>query len=110
MATVITDLISTKVLNSLDTYNHTAKAASMYYVSIQLNEVPPSGISIVIKQNSSTIASLSSPAASQSVMNLQAVLNCALNDVIGVVISSSSAIDQGPNAFKAILNIHQGSF
>jgi len=109
MATIISGISKSKVLSNLDTYNHTALTAGMYNVSISLSEQPPSGVSILIKQNSTTIASFSSPAATQGVINLQALLNCAINDVIGVVISSSSASDQTINSIKAILNIHQGS-
>jgi hypothetical protein len=108
MATTITRIDQSKVISNLDTYNHTALANSVYNVSIQLTEQPPSGISILLQQNSSTKASFSSPAAQQGVINLQVAMNCAINDVISIVISSSSASDQNINAIKGILNIHQG--
>lgn len=109
MATIISGISKTKVLNQLDTYNHTALANSMYMVKLSINEIPPSGITVQLKQNSTVRASLSVPAATQSPMDIQVVMNCAINDVIGVVIASSTASDQGGNSFKAILNIHQGS-
>lgn len=109
MSQTITGIGKTKVLNQLDTYNHTALTASMYFVSIQLSEQPPSGMSILIQQNASTKASFSSPAAAQGVINLQVVLNCAINDVISVVLSSSNAGDKQLNSIKGILNIHVGS-
>jgi len=109
MAQTITGISQTKVINALDTYNHTALNDGMYSVSITLSEQPPSGMSILIKQNSSTKASFSSPVPSQQAINLQVVMNCAANDVIGVVLSSSNANDQQLNSIKAILNIHQGS-
>ncbi len=108
MATTIVNIFQSKVLNQLDTYNHTALATSIYKVSLNLTDIPPSGITVQIKQNSSVIASLSAPAAAQNHMDLQALLNCTVNDVIGVVIASSTPSDQGGNSFKAILDIRQG--
>lgn len=110
MATIITDLISTKVLSNLDTYNYTVKTAGMHMVSLTLNELPPSGCTITIQQNSTPVASLAAPATAQNNMELQTVINCATSDLISVIIASSTATDQGPNAIKAILNIHTGSF
>jgi len=109
MAQTLPTIYRTNILTNLDTYNHTALANSIYTVNVQLTETPPSGMSITIKQNSSTMASISSPAASQSVMNLQVQLNCAINDTISVVLASSSAIDQQLNNIRAILEISQGT-
>ena len=109
MATTIADLGSTKTLTNLDTYTYTIKTAGMHMVKVDLNELPPSGITITIKQNTTTLASLSAPAAAQGVMTLQAVGNFAVSDTVNVVIASSTATDQGPNKFKATLNIHLGS-
>src|SRR6185312_13890856 len=107
MATIIPRIEASHVINQLDTYNHTAGASTVYTVSIAINEIPPSGITIAIKQNSSTIASLSAPAAAQGVMNLSAQINAVADDVLGVVIASSTASDQGGNSFKGILTIRQ---
>lgn len=109
MATTITNIAQTKVLNQLDTYNHTALLSSMYTVEMDLNEIPPSGITITIQQNSSTKASLSAPAASQSAMSLRTILNCAANDIISVIIASSTPSDQLGNSFKGILKITPGT-
>lgn len=109
MAQIISGISETKVISSLDTYNHTTKAASMYSVTVTLSEIPTSGLSIVIKQNSSTIATSIAATPNQNSISLQTVINCALNDVIGIVITSTSAVEAGPNQFKGILNIHQGS-
>lgn len=109
MATIITRIDQSKVISNLDTYNHTTLAAGMYTVSIQVSEIPPSGVTLSIKQNSSTIASVSVPAAAQQLTQLRVVINCAISDVLGVVIASSTAREAGPNQIKGILNIHQGS-
>lgn len=109
MAQTITGIGKTKILNQLDTYNHTALTTNMYMVSISVSEQPPSGMSILIQQNASTKASFSSPTPTQGVINLQVVLNCTASDVISVVLSSSSANDKGLNSIRGILNIHVGS-
>lgn len=109
MAQTITGINQTKVLNQLDTYNHTALSASMYMVSVSLDEIPTSGISIAIKQNGSTKITSVAPTTAQGNVKVQIVLNCAVNDVIGVTLSSAVAADSGKNVIKAILNIHQGS-
>jgi len=108
MATTLIKNYQSNVINALDTYNYTVPSASLESVSVSMTEIPPSGISILIQQNGSTKASLSSPAAAQSVLNLQVILNCASSDVISVIISSSSAIDQQLNTIKGIINIRDG--
>lgn len=110
MATIITGIESSKVLSNLDTYNHTTKAAGMYQVSVSVSEQPPSGMSIVIQQNGSQKAASAAPAASQGVVMLSVPLNCALGDVISVILSSSVASDKAINQIKGILNIHQGPY
>lgn len=109
MAQNVVNIGQVKVLNALDTYNHAALQNSMYMVAVSVSEVPPSGLSVLIQQNSVTKATAALPAASQNHVDLQVVLNCAINDVISVVLSSSSAIDKGLNSIKATLNIHPGS-
>jgi len=110
MATIITGIGQSKVLSNLDTYNHTVLSSSMYMVSVQASERPVSGLSIVIQQNGVTKATSIAPASTQELVSLQIVLNCAVNDVIAVVLSSSVAEDQKMNRVKALLDIHAGSF
>lgn len=109
MAQTITGITQTKVLNQLDTYNHTALATSMYTVDVHATEIPASGLIITIKQNGSTIVTSAVPAAAQNHSDLRVVLNCAATDIIGVQLSSGVTADTGKNVVKAILNIHQGS-
>lgn len=109
MATLITGIAQTKVLSNLDTYNHTALTAGMYMVAVRATEIPPSGLLLTIQQNSVTKATAALPAASQSHIELQVVLNCAINDVISVILSSGSTSDTQLNTVKASLNIHVGS-
>ena len=107
--TTITGIGQTKILTNLDTYTHTAALASMYKVIIQMTELPPSGLSVVIQQNGSTVISAAAPAASQNHIELQTILNCAISDTISVVLSSSQASDQTINSIKGILKITPGT-
>lgn len=102
---VITD--SSKVLSQLDAYNYTVPQAGTYNVSVQMSEIPPSGLSIVIQQNSVSKASSAAPSAAQSNMNLQISLNCSISDVLSVVLSSSQASDKQLNVVKGIVNIQR---
>lgn len=109
MAQTIPKISTSHSICALDTYNHTALQASMYVVEVDMSMIPPSGLSIVIKQNSSTKLTSIVPTAAQNHVRARIVLNCAINDVIGVVVSSPSASDSGPNAVQGILNIRVGS-
>lgn len=109
MATTITGIMQTKILTNLDTYNHTAGLNSMYTVSLRLSEVPPSGITMTIQQNGSTKVSTSAPAAAQSHVELRTILNCAANDIISVILASSTTSDTGLNALSCLLDITPGT-
>lgn len=108
MAQTVTKISQSKVINQLDTYNHTALSSTVYTVSVRLDVIPTSGISVVIKNNSSTIITSTAPTTAENNVQVQAKINCAANDVIGVIFTSSTASDQGGNSFKAILDIRQG--
>jgi hypothetical protein len=112
MATILTNLAQSKVISNLDTYNHTAVLNSMYYVSCILTEQPNSTVSITIEQNGTPVTSIAAPGngrTKQCSIVCQTVLNCAINDLISIVISSSNPIDQAINSIKGIINIHPGS-
>jgi hypothetical protein len=108
MATIINSISESKTVGSLDTYQHTALLTSPYTVAVRLTETPPSGCTITIKQNSTTIASTSAPAAAQQVINLRGVINATAGDVIQVIIASSAAIDQDPQSIQATIQIVPG--
>jgi hypothetical protein len=108
MSQTIVNINQAKILNQLDTYNHTALLTSMYKVAITLTEQPPSGMSIAIKQNGSTVVTSTAPSSTQGHVELQTILNCAASDTIGVVISSSNANDQGLNSIRGTLTINPG--
>ncbi len=107
--TILPNMEHSQPICTLDTFRHVAQASSMYKVSVDVSEIPPSGISIVIQQNGSTKASSAAPSASQIHVPLDVVLNCAANDNIDVIISSSNAAEAGINLIKGSINIHKGS-
>ena len=95
-------------VNSLDTYVHTALAASPYTIHVHAEEIPPSGLIITIEQNSTVIATSSVPAASQNHVELSALIMASINDSLKVILSSSVASDAGLNTCKAVISISQG--
>lgn len=110
MSTIITSpLLSSKVISNLDTYFYTVQSAAVHVATLAINAKPPSGITIGIQKNGVTVASDSIPAGQQQSINLSASMNCAVNDLITFIVASSTPSDQGPQAFKGILNIHIGS-
>lgn len=112
MAQTITDITRSNVTCALDTYNYTVPAAQagMMTVDVSMDEIPPSSVSIEIKQNNTTKAVTTVPTPpNQENVKLRVVLNCAADDIIRVVLSSIVAQDAGLNRIKAIINIHPGS-
>jgi len=98
------------IISQLGTWTHTTTQASLYSMSVQLLELPPSGISVLIQHNGSTIATASAPAASQQLINLQALnIFCAQGDTISTVLSSANPSDALPNIFKALISVGRGS-
>ncbi len=93
----------------LGTFTYTVDVAGLRFISAVASEVPPSGLSIVINNNGSPIASSATPTDAQQIVSAQILTSCALNDVITVVISSSSAIDQQLNTVKTEINTRAGS-
>lgn len=121
------------VFNGLGTLTHTISTAGLYYAKSQTTvpsavaggsgagsgspNVPPgltpavaSGVVITVTQNGSTV--YTSPTLSPTQNNLefktQTPLNCAANDVINIVITSSTASDQGLSGVKTVASIGQG--
>ena len=110
MSQVISGIMQTKTLTSLDTYNHTVGTTSLYTVGIRLTEVPPSGLIITIQQNSSTIVQSVAPASSQQVINLRTLLNCTSGDIISIILASSNSNDATLNNIKGTLQITPGIY
>lgn len=110
MATTITGISKSKAVSNLDTYNHTAGQASMYTVSLDLSEQPPSGCVITMSQNGTPKLATSTPAATQLNIKASVVMNCAVSDVISIAITSSTPSDITINSIKGTLRITPGQY
>jgi hypothetical protein len=90
----------------LNTFTYTVPAAGVYQFSCESFVVPPSGLSIVINQNGTPIATSATPSASQNFIAIAAVnVQCAINDVITIVLTSSVPLDAMLQNVKSIINI-----
>lgn len=113
MATItIPNFLTAKVVDGLNTYQYTIQTAAMHICRIKVDKLPSSTMTIAIQQNGTPIASVTCVALDQSdgqsSQILQVCANCALNDVISFVLTSSNPADEQLNTVKAILNIHVG--
>jgi hypothetical protein len=95
----------------LGTFTHTisATSAGTFYCSAQATDVPPSGLSIVINQNGSPVATSPSPLNSDAqTVGVDTHMTCAASDVITVVISSSTPNDALLNTVKTMIRLDGG--
>ncbi len=71
-----------------------------------------SDLTVVINQDTGggpvPVLTIDSPSVNQPLMGGSVVLNCAAGDVITVVLTSSAAADNTPNAIKTTINLFQG--
>jgi hypothetical protein len=114
MSTInIPNFLTAKEVNGLNTYQYTVQNAAMHVASIRMDRRSDSAFTIDIQLNGSSANSITVPAmiagAPQSSQSLSATMNCAANDVIAFVLTSSAPIDQQLQGVKAQLNVHIGS-
>jgi hypothetical protein len=114
MSTItIPNFLTPKEVVGLNTYQYTVQTAAMHVAKIQVDRRTDSAFTISINQNGTPINSITvSPVAAgnpQSSQSLSATMNCAANDVIAFVLSSSAPIDQQLQGVKSFLNVHIGS-
>lgn len=93
-----------------DTLQYTVPsgAGGVYYANVQLTEVPPSGLTVIVKQNGSTVYTAATLSPTQIAQQFKYSQLYSAGDVIGVVLSSSSAIDKVANNVKATVTVGQG--
>lgn len=96
------------VTAGLDTLNFTIPSSGLYNVHVELTEVPPTGLSVVVKKN--TVTQFTAPAISPTQIAQQFKFGflAAAADAISVVISSAAAIDSVANNVKSVVTIGQG--
>ena len=109
MSTTLANFLAgSQTVCGLGTFQIAAGSTATHNVSCRVSEVPPSGITIQIKQNASVIATLSSPGATQNPLVLSAVIAATSGDTLSWVLTSSSATDNQLNTVKSTLNVHIG--
>ncbi len=89
--------------------NGAASPAFTYSITQGSYGVPAmSGLNVVIKNNSTVLASYGFPTPTQPIMGGSVAVNAAASDVITVIFSSLSDADNALNAVKSIVNVFQG--
>ncbi len=95
---------------SPDTLNYTVPTggAGIYTAHVELYNPPATGVSVIVKQNASTVYTAPTEGQTETYQKFKYSQIYADADVIGVVISSSTATDLVANAVKAIVTVRQG--
>src|ERR1700726_479044 len=109
MATVIIpNFLTEKVVDGLNTYQYTVASAAVHNCRIKMDHQPSSTMTISIVKAASVNATLATvtlaavpDGPSQNTTILQAMANCAVNDTISFVITSSETSDKQLNTIKA---------
>lgn len=96
------------VFCGLGTLTHTLASTGNYNVKVQLSENPPSGLSLVVNKNGSPIFTAPTITPTQIAQQFKTAFQAAANDVITVVLSSSSQIDNNLNTVKSSISIGGG--
>jgi hypothetical protein len=108
----ILQLNQPQVLSGLGTMTITSLNPGLYYANVQLTEVPPSGVTIVVNYNGSPVftAPVLAPTQIAQQFKYSPIVVSATTDTITVVLSSSAAIDNLPNSnnVKSTITIGQG--
>lgn len=113
-------------VGGLGTFNYTVTTAGFYTLSVQ-STIPhstgeglrsdqvstqASALTITIEQNGGTVVAIGgsalNPTPTQPTMGAVAKISAAVNDVLGVVLSSPNAIDNQLNSIKSIVNLYTG--
>lgn len=106
MSVNLNDMSRAKAVVGLNTYNYTVLSTGMHKVNVRASIQPGSAISILIKLNGSTLFTSEVPAAQATHIELaDKLIACSANDVIGIVASSSNAIDSQHPLPKMVIRI-----
>jgi hypothetical protein len=90
--------------------NGTASYGASFSVTQAGSDGTPaaSGLSVVIKQNSTVKATYAFPTPTQPILGGSVTINAAASDTVSIVIASQSTADAALNSVKSILNLYQG--
>jgi hypothetical protein len=102
--------VTANLTSGTDTLNYTIPSGQggLYAVHVELTEVPPTGLSVIVKQNASTVYTAPTISPTQIAQQFKYSQIFAAADVVSVVLSSSTAIDKVANNVKATVTIQQG--
>lgn len=102
--------MQSSVTSGLSTDTYKIGIAGLHSIYVRTTVLQPSGLVITISQSGSQTASFSTPTTSplQEDIEINAKFNCAVGDLLSVVVTSSARIDQPPNLIKTIINLRQG--
>jgi hypothetical protein len=97
------------VVSGLGTQTYNIVTTGRHKIKVMSEVQPTSGISIVINQNGTPVATSPAPSAAQGVVTLLANVNCTAGDAITIVTSSSTAMDTALlNNIVTFISIYQG--
>jgi len=84
--------------------------AGVYSIYTKTTVLQPSGLVVTLSQTGSASNSFSTPTTSPLTghVEMNAKFNCAVGDILSVVVSSSASIDQPPNLIKTIIQLKEG--
>lgn len=98
-----------QVAIGLQTQTFTIPTTGAYSVMVQLDEIPPTGLSVVVNDNGSPIFTAPTITPTQISQQFKASFgSLTAGHVITVVFSSSAAIDAQLNSVKTTTTIMQG--
>lgn len=98
------------VLTGVQTWIYTvpAGAGGPYSVHMELSEVPPTGLSILVKKNNVTQFTAPTIQQDQIAQQFKFGMLLAAADVVTVVMASAAAVDNAINNVKSTVTIQQG--
>lgn len=94
--------------NSLTFQMPAVPAAGIYRVSLQTTFLPGTSLAVVVQQNGSTVFTAPTPSPTQSAIQFQYDLNCAISDTVAVVLTSSNQQDLVLNNIVTTCQIMNG--
>ena len=105
MSTTITNFNHEFPFSAVDTYDYTIQTSATHKISVKVTDYnTTAGISLQIKNGSSTLATLSAGQVGGE-LNLQVLNNAAANDVIHVVVASTTGNDVLGNQIRGFITI-----
>lgn len=92
----------------LGTWTVTVPSAGLYHASAFITLTPPTGVSVLIEQNSTTIISTGALNPNATEYNLDCFIKAAAGDVISIVVSTANTPDPSVTTIKGVFNVHAG--